>query len=326
MQRLAILLIAVALVAGACGPTTGPAEARGIVFVDRDGIYGWLGADPGAPTLVGIPNDPGHDVMFDIDASVDGRLVVVSGLDTVNVSGPIASTEAAPQPAWTTLPVREGIRKEEVPGVYRFPAWDPTGTRIAFVVTPELGAQATPTSSDPASVVVVDAATGSVITRAVFEGSRIPRHLLWVGSTALAVQMWDDVANDPAPYELLVDARSGAISTGPGALAWAASPDTLRLLADPGPWPANGPMQVQETSDWLAGGPTALGTLAKPTEDGVSMAYAFGPLGDRVVIAWGTGGAETMSEHVFTASSGWKEVASTPERDSKMTREVTWLP
>ena len=307
--------LGLAIVSAACGTSTPPLpDAHGLVVLDGGMLRGWLGSDSKRPAAVEFPAVA--DSAW-IAASSNGRLVALSGDTGISVSDELSANTTNPLPDWRTIEITDAAG-HRVPGPYSFPTWDPSGSRLAFLAVPEDGQP---------WLVVADVSSGGVVLSVLLQGPEQPTSPTWVGADRLSLQLWADGTSASSPRRnVLVDATSGEITAGPERGAWFSSPDGGLVLTTT--LAASGPYSVQTTDRWLAGDQATMGDLAPPTEAGGYLGSAFDQTGTRVAIAWldATSSSTQVSEHIYTAASGWNEVAATPARQQPEFAGVAWLP
>ncbi len=309
-----VLALGLMLAGAACGGTPVPAspEAHGLVVLEGGSLRSWLG-DLQRPASVEIPGVSGASW---IAASSEGRLVALAGSAVMNVADKLTARSSSPQPNWKVLDITD-TGSHQVPGPYGFPTWDPSGTRLALLTLPVDGQP---------QIVVADASTGHAARSITLDGTDSPVRIAWVGADTLAVVMMTDTSPDPASRTILVDLATGAITDGPSRLPWVASPDASLVITNAPDRPGNGPFSVQTTESWLAGSDAALGVLPEPSDGGGYLSFAFDQAGQRVAFSWVSGKPDQVSEHIYAASVGWKDVAATPARERKDPVSITWVP
>jgi hypothetical protein len=330
-----IAAVTVLVAAAACTPpaptsepTPAPASLRGLLILDRGGraseLQAWLGSGSSpAQSTIEIDLDSEQ-----ISASTKGRIAALVMEDRLHVSAPVSSSNATAAADWRRVTlISDGSALFEE-GQFDFPAWDPTGARLALAVG---------NGAEGYGLLVVDPDAGTTRTIGV-PGVGGVLGPVWLDDTTIAATIphvsYSEPADGASPAisftfsTALVDIASGKVSPGPARSALAGTPNG-RFVLTTGAWGELAPLTIQATDVWLRGSDEALAILEAPADAVSGMIVTFDQTGTRAAVAWWSGAEAIedarMTVRVYDAASDWKPVAELPVTDSWPV-QLAWLP
>ncbi len=155
-----------------------------------------------------------------------------------------------------------------------FPGWDPVGTGFATL--------AGGLDTDP-RLVLVDPKSRTAV-EVVLEAPVVPAPPAWLGKDRVLVV----TGTDDALTSSIIDTTSGDAAAGPAGARLVASSADARIVAVAGA--GRDAVQVELTSDWLAGGDATIARIDPPDKAVAVTSLALDADGARLAIAWLTEG------------------------------------
>jgi hypothetical protein len=201
-----------------------------------------------------------------------------------------------------------GPEGDPAPEPQAFATWDPEGGRYAALAGDLV-------NGDEISLILVDPTVRSTYQIAL-DRSVLAAPPTWIGADRLIVISGENANTSTT----VVDTTTGELSGGPGGVRLvAASADGSRIATMAGRGAA---VVVRDTSSWLAGDGSSLGSVDPPDDSSTAIAFALDDEGRRLAIAWAADdGSVSLAVHDGTA--GWRRIAA-PEIGPARGAAVAW--
>ena len=299
----------------------------GRTLLDWGGAVLLLAGRPGSMSLQRLASDGTHREIDlpDPDASwvstdVDGHVLVTLADGRAFRAG---SVTTAGDPGWTSL----GGAATTATGHRALGTLSPDGTTAAFVAA-DYG------SGAPAELAVVDVELGAQQFVALGRSAEGAPPVWLDGQIVVLVRDAHDVVGS-----VVVDFRSGRVSTGPGPAAppgdegWSAPILALSSAADGSKIAIVSRLdlvpEIRPAGSWLAGRPTTAERLSLSPEADGSRTFAWltlAPAGDALAIVRTNADGETVEVTVALRSAGWAETSRLGLPTGANRAVAAWLP